>query len=88
MSTITYNQGNKSRGQLVEVHLADLHFGAMNPKVQYDILMEQFYTPVSNHFVHLLIILQCFRQYYLVSQNTYPLPQKYFLIYHHRVHSC
>ena len=47
MSTITYNQGNKSRGQLVEVHLADLHFGAMNPKVQYDILMEQFYTPVS-----------------------------------------
>ena len=35
------------RGQLIEVHLADLHFGAFNPKTQYDILMEQFYQPIS-----------------------------------------
>lgn len=34
-----------NRGFLVELHIADLHFGAMDPKKQYDILMEQFYTP-------------------------------------------
>lgn len=26
---------------LVEIHTADIHFGAMDPKIQYDILMEQ-----------------------------------------------
>ena len=27
-----------NRGQIVEVHIADLHFGAFNPKTQYQIL--------------------------------------------------
>ena len=26
---------------LVEIHTADIHFGAMDPKVQYEILMEE-----------------------------------------------
>ena len=36
-----------SRGYLIEVHIADLHFGAFDPKTQYDILMEQFLEPIS-----------------------------------------
>ena len=31
---------------LVEIHTADIHFGAMDPKVQYDILMEQMVKPL------------------------------------------
>ena len=42
-----YFYDGKPRGQLIEVHLADLHFGAFNPKTQYEILMDQFYKPVS-----------------------------------------
>ena len=36
----------KHRGMLIEVHLADLHFGAFNPKLQYQILMEQVYNKI------------------------------------------
>ena len=36
---------------LIEIHTADIHFGAMNPKVQYDILMEQMINEVRKiHF--------------------------------------
>ena len=28
------------RGTLIQAHLADLHFGALNPKTQFDILKE------------------------------------------------
>lgn len=36
---------------LVEVHTADIHFGAIDPKVQYDILAEQMLNKVANiHF--------------------------------------
>lgn len=41
-----YYDGTK-RGQLIEVHLADLHFGAFNPKTQYDILMEQCVSKIA-----------------------------------------
>ena len=33
---------NNTRGTLLEAHIADIHFGAIDPKVQYDILKEQF----------------------------------------------
>lgn len=33
---------------LVEIHTADIHFGAMNPKLQYDILMEQMINKIRN----------------------------------------
>ncbi len=36
----------KSRGIITEVHIADLHFGAFNPKTQYDILQEQFLSKI------------------------------------------
>ena len=39
MDTLTYH--NKVRGTLIEVHLADLHFGAFEPAKQYQILVEQ-----------------------------------------------
>jgi DNA repair exonuclease SbcCD nuclease subunit len=35
-----------NRGQIVEVHIADLHFGAFNPKTQYQILQEQFLSKI------------------------------------------
>ena len=39
------------RPTLVEIHVADIHFGAMDPKVQFDILVEQLLNKVSTiHF--------------------------------------
>lgn len=37
----------QNRGTLIEVHLADLHFGAFDPQKQYQILMEQMYSKIS-----------------------------------------
>lgn len=37
-----------SRGTLIEIHTADLHFGAINPKVQYNILCEQLLNKIVN----------------------------------------
>lgn len=37
-----------SRGTLVEIHTADLHFGVINPKVQYEILCEQLLNKIVN----------------------------------------
>ena len=37
---------NTNRGTLIEIHLADLHFGAFNPKSQYEILMDQMYNRI------------------------------------------
>ena len=39
-----WNKNN--RGQMIEVHIADLHFGAFNPKLQYQILQEQFLSKI------------------------------------------
>lgn len=36
-----------NRGMLIQVHIADIHFGAFDPKTQYQILCEQFLTPIS-----------------------------------------
>lgn len=33
---------------LIEVHTADLHFGAMDPKLQYEILMDQMINKIKN----------------------------------------
>ena len=35
------------RGTLIEIHIADLHFGAFDPATQYKILMEQMYTKIA-----------------------------------------
>lgn len=43
--------GPLKRGTLVEIHIADIHFGVINPKVQYDILKEQFLDKIRTiHF--------------------------------------
>jgi hypothetical protein len=42
-----YEIVNPKRGILNEVHIADIHFDAMNPKLQYDILKDQFILPIS-----------------------------------------
>ena len=33
---------------MIEIHTADLHFGAMDPKVQYEILTSQLTLKVRN----------------------------------------
>lgn len=38
----------QDRGSLIEIHLADIHFGAMDPKYQYEILCEQCLDKVKN----------------------------------------
>lgn len=38
----------KSKGTLIEIHTADLHFGVINPKIQYDILCEQLLDKVQD----------------------------------------
>lgn len=36
----------KTRGTLIEIHIADLHFGAFDPKKQYQILAEQLLSEI------------------------------------------
>ena len=39
------------RGTLVEVHISDIHFGALDSKYQYDTLNSQFLDVINNiHF--------------------------------------
>ena len=35
------------RGILYEIHIADLHFGSIDPKIEYDILYEQFILKIN-----------------------------------------
>ena len=44
------------RGTLVEVHIADIHFGVIDPKVQYTILTEQFLNKIVNIHFDVLVI--------------------------------
>ena len=40
---LRYSDDNlKTRGLMNQVHIADIHFGAMKPQKQYEILKEQF----------------------------------------------
>lgn len=36
-----------NRDMLLEIHIADIHFGAMDPEKEYQILYEQFLVPIS-----------------------------------------
>jgi len=36
-----------SRGTLIEVHISDIHFGAFEPSIQYNILKEQFLNKIA-----------------------------------------
>lgn len=37
-----------NRGSIVEIHIADIHFGVIDPKTQYNILTEQFLNKIIN----------------------------------------
>ena len=41
-----------NRGNLVTAHIADIHFGSMNPKTQYEILEEQFINKLLRLKLH------------------------------------
>ena len=40
--------GYMMRGTFVEAHIADIHFGALDPSVQYKILQEQFISKIRD----------------------------------------
>lgn len=42
-----YKNPNKDE-TVIEVHIADIHFGAIDPQTEYNILREQFIVPISN----------------------------------------
>ena len=42
-----YREYKRNRGLIIEVHIADLHFGAFNPQLQYQILQEQFIDKIK-----------------------------------------
>lgn len=48
MMEMNINNINYHRGLLTQIDLADLHFGAMNPKIQYDILIEQVINKIKD----------------------------------------
>lgn len=50
------NNINLNRGSLVEVHIADIHFGVIDPAVQYKILQEQFISKIQNINFNVLAI--------------------------------
>ena len=41
-------QTTKVKGSLIQIHTADLHFGAMDPRVQYELLMERLVNRVRS----------------------------------------
>lgn len=43
-----YKTPKYHRGALVEIHIADIHFGVIDPKKQYEILTEQFLMKINN----------------------------------------
>jgi hypothetical protein len=50
MNMVTFNNGYNSyigRKTLIEAHISDIHFGSFDPKTQYDILVEQFISPLE-----------------------------------------
>lgn len=56
MDFITFGNRDKYRGTLCEAHISDLHFDAMDPQLQYDILNEQFITPLESLPLDLVVI--------------------------------
>lgn len=59
------------RGSRVEIYIADIHFGVIDPKTQYDILIEQFINKISNiYFDTLYIAGDLFDHKFQVSSNA------------------
>ena len=47
---------NQNRGSLIEIHIADIHFGVIDPIIQYNILIEQFINKIKNINFNILSI--------------------------------
>lgn len=47
INPVYFENINVSRGTLIEVHIADIHFGVIDPKEQYKILEEQFLDKID-----------------------------------------
>ena len=59
------------RGTLVEVHISDTHFGVIDPKVQYDILTEQFINKINKiHFDILSVDGDLFDHKFLANSDS------------------
>ena len=43
-----YYENHNLDGTVIEVHIADIHFGSIDPAVQYSILFEQFIAPIRS----------------------------------------
>ena len=50
------NNLNLNRGSLIEIHIADIHFGVIDPITQYNILVEQFLSKIQNINFNILSI--------------------------------
>ena len=42
-----YYESSKQKNHVLEVHIADIHFGCVDPATEYNILKEQFLDPIS-----------------------------------------
>jgi len=56
MAKRNYFPINNIKQPLIQVHLADLHFGAMDPQKEYNILVEQVLLPIANMPFNILAI--------------------------------
>lgn len=62
---------NIIRGSLIEIHIADIHFGAIDPKTHYQILEEQFLNKIINiQFDILSINGDLFHHKYMSNSET------------------
>lgn len=56
---------------LVEIHTADIHFGAMDPKLQYEILMKEMIRPLEDiHFDAFFINGDLFHHKYMSNSDV------------------
>ena len=42
-----YYESSKQKNHVLEIHIADIHFGCVDPATEYNILKEQFLDPIS-----------------------------------------
>lgn len=63
-----YYENDHPENPIIQIHIADIHFGAIDPEVQYTILVEQFLDPISRiHFDVLSIDGDLFDKKFLAS---------------------
>ena len=56
MEPVRYYTNTNPDGSVTQVHIADIHFGAIDPRVEYEILRDQFLIPISKFKFDILAI--------------------------------